>query len=42
MVSSSRGMVTEPVSSATVEGGPGAATITKAFRTDELLPEPAD
>ena len=41
MVSSSRGLVTEPVASATVEGESGAAIITEALRTDELLPEPA-
>ena len=29
------------MASATVEGEPGATTITEALRTDELLPEPA-
>ena len=41
MVLSSRGLVTEPVASATVEEGPSASTIIEALRTDELLSEPA-
>jgi len=39
MVSSSRGLVTEPVAGAIVEGEPGAAIITEALCTDELLPD---
>ena len=39
MVLSSRGLVAEPVSNVMVEGGRGAATVTKALKTDELLPE---
>ena len=41
MVSSSRGLVTEPVAGAIVEGEPGAAIIIEALRTNECLPEPA-
>ena len=41
MVSSSRGLVVEPMASAIVEGGPGSATVTEPLRTDELLSEPA-
>ena len=41
MVSSSRGLVAEPMASATVEGGTSAATVTEALRTDELLLEPS-
>ena len=39
MVSSSRGLVAKPAASAMVEGGPSAAIIIEALRTDELLPE---
>ena len=41
MVSSSIGLVVEPMASATTDGELGAATIIEALRTDELSPEPA-
>ena len=40
MVSSSRELVVEPMTSATIEGGLSAAIITEALKTDELLFEP--